>query len=199
MISKQCETCNKQFSILEYRKDKARFCSYTCYWGFTKSQTPPSHIICTKCNIPKEFKFFHKSKQGAYGRKSYCSTCAHIMFNKYKIENYDKINKNRIERYKTTVKDPKFIFNRLKRNAKQRNIFFNIDLDFFMSLWEQNCTYCGDKVYTAGIDRIDSSIGYVSGNCVRCCFICNKAKNNLSVGDFINHCKKILQKHASNS
>jgi hypothetical protein len=199
MTSKQCETCKKNFSVIKSREEKARFCSYLCYWGFTKSQTPPSHIVCTKCGVPKEFRFFHKSRQGAYGRKSYCSTCAHKFFNNWKVKNYEKINKYRKQRYSQIIKTPKFIFERLKRNAKQRNILFNIDLDFFMSLWDKECTYCGDIVTTAGIDRVDSSIGYVKENCVRCCSVCNKAKNNMSIEQFINHCKKILNKYAINS
>lgn len=35
-----------------------------------------------------------------------------------------------------------------------------------------------------GIDRIDSDLGYVDGNVKSCCFICNRAKGNLSIIDF---------------
>lgn len=193
MTSKQCDTCKLDFPVRNYRKDDARFCSYTCYWNFTKSQIPPSHLTCTKCKSTKEFKFFHKSRQGKFGRKSYCSACARGIFNNWRLKNYKKINEKRKNYYKTVLRDPKFYFNRTKRAARQRGIDFDISLDFFLSLWNDKCKYCGDIVSTAGIDRIDSKIGYTSSNCVRCCTICNKAKNNLNIEEFINHCKKIIK------
>jgi hypothetical protein len=42
----------------------------------------------------------------------------------------------------------------------------------------------GDFVYN-GIDRIDSSIGYVEGNIVPCCKACNMAKNTMGQDEFM--------------
>jgi hypothetical protein len=43
-----------------------------------------------------------------------------------------------------------------------------------------------------GIDRVDSSMGYVAGNVVPCCSTCNRMKLDHSYDDFIAHIKKIV-------
>jgi len=48
----------------------------------------------------------------------------------------------------------------------------------------------GDYVHN-GIDRLDSSRGYILENCVPCCKVCNYAKRNMSVNDFLNWIKKV--------
>ena len=57
----------------------------------------------------------------------------------------------------------------------------------------QPCNYCKNAFISAniigarGIDRIDSSIGYIIGNIVPACKTCNFMKNVLSVSDFFKH------------
>ncbi len=58
------------------------------------------------------------------------------------------------------------------------------------------CIYCGSEpkektwarnnkvVIANGIDRLDSDKGYIKGNCVPCCEVCNRAKNEMSVRQF---------------
>lgn len=67
----------------------------------------------------------------------------------------------------------------------------NINYDTFLDLVTSNCYYCGIEpyqVYTkffkkgeaefkhTGIDRVDNNKGYVDGNCVPCCEVCNRMK-----------------------
>lgn len=61
----------------------------------------------------------------------------------------------------------------------------------FKEIASQNCYYCGVEGPN-GIDRIDSSRGYVEGNCVPCCKHCNYAKGNLSIGDFEKWLKRLV-------
>ena len=49
-----------------------------------------------------------------------------------------------------------------------------------------------DKEMVNGIDRIDSSKGYVFDNCVPCCKHCNIMKMTMTIDEFINKIKKIL-------
>ena len=51
-----------------------------------------------------------------------------------------------------------------------------------------------DTFMGVGIDRIDSSIGYVVENCVPCCTLCNRMKSNLSGREFIAHVDRIASK-----
>lgn len=52
------------------------------------------------------------------------------------------------------------------------------------------CHYCGD-IYSGGVDRVDSTIGYLVDNCVPCCTICNFMKKNYAIDVFIDRCKVI--------
>ena len=49
----------------------------------------------------------------------------------------------------------------------------------------------------SGIDRIDSSKGYVKGNVAACCRQCNFAKGSITVEKFKKHINKIYTYWAS--
>jgi len=53
----------------------------------------------------------------------------------------------------------------------------------------------GNLIYN-GVDRIDSTKGYIKDNLVPCCEICNKAKSNLDIEIFLNWVNRI-KKHES--
>lgn len=73
------------------------------------------------------------------------------------------------------------------RNAKRRDIQWDISYTDAMALLVKSCVYCGleatDGTFN-GIDRLDSSLGYSSENCVPCCSDCNFAKNAKSPEQF---------------
>jgi hypothetical protein len=91
-----------------------------------------------------------------------------------------------------------------KRNAKNRNLEWNLDLDDFTKIINGDCYYCGAKPYTRmftgkeisynGIDRVDNSTGYEIKNVVTCCWQCNTAKNDLSEEEFRNWLMNIYEK-----
>jgi len=73
---------------------------------------------------------------------------------------------------------------------------FEIEFEKFRQIVSSNCHYCGvspgsiPKKSTAtyarnGIDRVDSGIGYITGNMVPCCWMCNRAKSDSIYEDFI--------------
>jgi hypothetical protein len=96
------------------------------------------------------------------------------------------------------------IFDSYKRKAKNRDINFELDKDFFIEIINKNCFYCGSKptnlqknpkgngdyIYN-GIDRINSLLGYIKENVVPCCGRCNIAKKNFSQSDFLLWIEKI--------
>lgn len=71
-------------------------------------------------------------------------------------------------------------YSNAKSLAKKRNISFDLSLEEYIKLIEENCFYCNGyfgKVETqCGLDRKDNSKGYSVDNCVSCCTICNRAK-----------------------
>jgi hypothetical protein len=84
-------------------------------------------------------------------------------------------------------------------SAASRGYEFNLSLEEFHKLLTSNCYYCGKEpnkiCYTAflkelnilknGIDRLDSSLGYVLENCVSCCSSCNFEKGTQSIKEFV--------------
>ena len=73
-------------------------------------------------------------------------------------------------------------------------MIFDLTFNQFMNFWQKDCFYCGNKIETIGLDRIDNKIGYIKENIISCCWICNKMKNQLSANEFINKCKVIGNK-----
>lgn len=84
----------------------------------------------------------------------------------------------------------RMLYSTYKHGAKVRKIIFKLSFKYFVKIISQNCLYCNSEPeirirhrYTFlsnGIDREDSKKGYVRGNVIPCCKICNKAKNDLS-------------------
>jgi hypothetical protein len=108
-----------------------------------------------------------------------------VMNKKWYKNNREKIN-IRTKKYNHTLKGN---FIRYKTGAKRRGLIFELTLDEFSKIINKPCYYCGSEGY--GIDRLDSSIGYLKSNIVPCCSMCNYMKNNYSEEDFVNQCIKI--------
>lgn len=101
------------------------------------------------------------------------------------------------------------LFSAYKRRAKVKNRDFHLTEKEFKTLIFQNCYYCGikpstltrsnyrdkDTILNNGIDRIDSSQGYILNNCVTCCKDCNYLKNDLSSDQFFQKIKLIYELH----
>jgi len=108
------------------------------------------------------------------------------------------------------------VFGQYRYNAKSKNLQFTLSQTSFKEIITQNCYYCGSApkdfncyeyrtsqisavgklnawVKINGIDRIDSSQGYIEGNCIPCCTVCNKMKLTYSVQFFIHHVFKIAR------
>lgn len=84
----------------------------------------------------------------------------------------------------------------------------DIGLAEFIFLVKSNCFYCGEKpsrirshedcvgsVVCAGIDRLDSSIGYLTGNVVPCCKQCNVGKMDCSLEEICRRYEEIYKRH----
>lgn len=104
------------------------------------------------------------------------------------------------------------VYNTYKRTAVKRGLLFDIDVNVFRDMTKQECYYCGEiesntaieksGIHTSeyrynGIDRIDNTLGYITGNIVACCNRCNHAKHTMSQSEFIALAIKIAQKHNS--
>ena len=92
-------------------------------------------------------------------------------------------------------------------NARARKLIFSLMIEEFHSLTSSDCRYCGSPpsknararkgtkipyVYN-GIDRINNELGYITENCVPCCYVCNLMKRGVTEKDFKNHVVKIYK------
>ena len=78
-----------------------------------------------------------------------------------------------------------------KVNAKRSELPMVLSFDEAAALMSQPCSYCGGN--GGGIDRIDSSLGYVASNVVACCSVCNYAKRDMPLSVFLSWVERIYE------
>lgn len=91
-----------------------------------------------------------------------------------------------------------------KRHAERRGFKWELNYSDVVDIIKKPCFYCGQKKSNIkvtknckdgfkynGIDRTDSTFGYIKNNCVPCCNICNKAKMAMTKTVFLEWIKKV--------
>lgn len=104
----------------------------------------------------------------------------------------NKERKKEWQKNRLTLPEPRYRW--MVSQSRGRKIAWELSFDQFFLLWGKPCEYCGDGIATVGIDRIDSSFGYVEGNVVPCCLGCNYAKLDYSQEDFIARCIRVADR-----
>lgn len=105
---------------------------------------------------------------------------------------YSKMqSKKKQSRYTKTVEEA---FVEYKRNAMCRRIKFSLAFWEFKLLWQKPCFYCGIKIHTIGIDRINNRVGYNLCNVTPCCQRCNTMKMEMGKQEFFTQVKRIAKK-----
>lgn len=147
-------------------------------WTFIR-RLPDGHWIA-KCECGHEDRVFAPNIRR--GQSKGCERCAHRRL----PGKQSAINK---------------VLREYKDGAKRRGLVWDLTPEAFETLIREDCVYCGKSPtdepvtllqagrYTEplsynGIDRLNNSDGYTSGNAVSCCTICNRAKRELSIGAF---------------
>lgn len=155
-----------------------------------KNKTTKTCVVCKK-EYPKTKEFFDcfvTKRENKLIYQTKCRTC-------YKNYIY--------KRNSTLLNSFKNIIRTIKKQEKRLKNGFNIDIDFLMTLWENqkgtcalsgiNMTYLkgkGSHYYSnVSIDRIDSNKGYTKDNVWLVCIWANTAKSNL----IFNHFKEMIK------
>jgi hypothetical protein len=98
------------------------------------------------------------------------------------------------------------VLDQYKANAKHRGLSWELTDEQFKEITKQPCYYTGElpsnrkvvrsgeEYIYSGIDRIDSSKGYIISNCVPCCADINVMKMDLPKDRFIFLCKKVSER-----
>jgi len=96
-----------------------------------------------------------------------------------------------------------------RSNSARRKVDFDLTNEQMISMFGSKCHYCaspprkttsnpksyGQFTYN-GIDRLTPSLGYVSGNVVPCCYVCNYLKNDYTESEFLGIIHAIARVHA---
>lgn len=95
------------------------------------------------------------------------------------------------------------LYSDYKKKSEYRNIDFNLNIKDFEILVLDKCSYCGIKssnikqhskkrkiainstLLYNGIDRVNNELGYINGNVVTACRICNQAKHQMTKTSFL--------------
>jgi hypothetical protein len=133
----------------------------------------------------------------------------YLYLHSYYLKNKEKIAAKSAARYircKDIIKEQHKTAHKLYRNtihgrytiAKQMGIrrargSWTISYAQFLLLVDKPCFYCGLTVekHGTGLDRIDSSIGYLFENVRPCCKRCNQAKSDMPEKEFYSHIRRI--------
>ena len=98
------------------------------------------------------------------------------------------------------------VYRRYKARAKEKSIPFELSEPTFKRIAEKDCRFCGAQPTewgghaaryngaweSNGIDRIDSSKGYVYDNVQPCCGLCNQIKSDLEETEFLQQVCRIV-------
>lgn len=79
-----------------------------------------------------------------------------------------------------------------KNNARQNKHEWSLTKEHFQTLWNNACHYCGETIDGIGLDRVDTTKGYIEENVVPCRWKCNWMKRNLAINEFIEHCRRVI-------
>ena len=134
--------------------------------------------------IEKKKRSVNAVKRHAHAHEYYLANSEKILAKnlEYRVSNIEKVRAKK-NAYSRTEKGR---YNYLRNQAKARELACGISFSDYCELIKKPCFYCGGVLpkVGGGLDRIDSSIGYVFENVKPCCQQCNAAKNVYTEAEF---------------
>lgn len=96
-------------------------------------------------------------------------------------------------------------------SAKARGLAFELSKEETFALSQQPCSYCTQPpsnrilnkycqrppLFYSGLDRVDNTLGYLKGNVVPCCKMCNVAKNSHTYEEFVEWIRRVYETYHS--
>lgn len=202
MIIKECLNCFKKFKVKPSKNDLL-CCSKKCSLIYrrnhfkNKPELLDNKLICHHCNrykpIDEFYQTFADSKKSArFNRMKNCIIC----HSKIGLENKRK----RVQSIEGSLKE---LLRRTKAFCKLKNIFFDLDIEFLIQLFNsQNgkCALSGMPLessnnnynyYAVSIDRIISGKSYSKDNVRLVCWVVNQMRNDMEVEELVKWCSFI--------
>lgn len=129
---------------------------------------------CPKCKLEKPLSDFYPDRRRTDGVRRECKECT-----KLARRIYGKTPRAHECAYIQRRNGGRFSC--AKRNARMAQKEWQLTrLEYLALISVGSCFYCGSPLPEAGtaLDRIDNSFGYIDGNVVPCCHVCNTVKSD---------------------
>ena len=202
----RCEKCGIEKDVITYKllKGGSKSCGKSSCSGMKENKKIKlkKGFKCHKLTVIKRVED-HKNNHSQYLCKCECG--------KTKVFLGTSLKTGKVKSCGCLVKlEPgkalkNIIFKEYKDNAKSRNLEFSLTQKQFEKLIVGDCVYCGSEpksvrkkgdfqIIRNGVDRVDNTKSYFLDNCVPCCSICNRMKNNFSLEEFKIWIKRVALK-----
>jgi hypothetical protein len=171
-----------------------------------KQSNTPATRTCTICGEEKSLSTeFGNQINGKYGKQSARKPCNANVIAEYrktprgkaKHREYARRHREKPgynEKHKAYRDTPKAQWKIYQDGANKRGLLFEFTFEEFTNaFWQKPCAYCGEKLRTVGVDRVDNALGYTVTNTVPCCSTCNFMKLKTSREEFIRKCGQIAR------
>lgn len=132
---------------------------------------PVTEKACSICGEIKQADEFNVANARRCGLSSQCRECFTRLYSRRYLD--------RCKAYRRTMSGR---YSGMKGSAKYRGVPVLITLDEYVEIVScAVCTYCQFELDPSGggLDRIDNTRGYESGNVVPCCGVCNLTRSDL--------------------
>jgi hypothetical protein len=153
--------------------------------------------ICTGCHKDQPIGMFGviKKRNGKHVQKSKCTDCLQQATEYWRKNHREKYFGAR-QKYREANKE-KLRAKAYRDGAKHRGLSCELSQEEFISLFNQPCEYCGGQESLNGVDRLYNTEGYIAGNVVPCCTVCNFMKKKMNKDEFLCWIHKISLHQAS--
>jgi len=201
-MQKQCKQCKQIkdlacFGRMTKSKDGYQYTCKSCYKQYSKQlwQKPETKIRLYQYTHNPARAEHRKKVRRLYNSRPEIIQKRKEYWQRIKISPTHQVarQQNYLRRRETV----EYHYSRYKQNAARRKIIFKLTLEEFKTFWQKPCAYCGTEMKWIGLDRIDSTktVGYMVGNVVPCCTVCNYMKMAQTRQEFISQCIRIASRH----
>lgn len=130
----------------------------------------------------------------------YKSVAARKKYHKVWYEEHGDVQRNQMKERNSRLgpayrRTEKGRFFNLRARAKRRGLEMTLSFEDYVAFISESCHYCQGTLPEAGcgLDRVDSSRGYIKDNVRPCCETCNRAKGDLTEEKFMEWVGRIYE------